>query len=209
MQWRVSLTRRSHNKTNKATGGLAQVQRFDKVALQTLFEDKTVKEALSKRRMQKVAYDFTKIAKEIVPPPNGRGPKPKNPEIWAAKAIESKKAFMLSPMDYRIHYVEPGTKFDPTWMQAVDARNSDIADEEVKGKEVTICLFPALEQLDPTPFNDSSKVEDALAKNKRFFPNSNEKEMFVPTDRMSRATVLVFENDTVESIASSETSTLI
>ncbi|KAF9700554.1 hypothetical protein EKO04_001480 [Ascochyta lentis] len=171
--------------------GLDQVQRFDKIALQMLFEDDTIKHTLTERRLQKVAQDFTSIAKEVLPPAKKRGPRSKNPEIWAAKAIEFKKTLLLSPKDYRIHFVEPGMQFDATWMQAVDARNLPISNEEAEGKVVAICLFPALEQRHPQAFHDGSKVEHALAENKRFFPTFVEKETFTPTEQMCLATVLL------------------
>jgi hypothetical protein len=98
---------------------------------------------------------------------------------------------MINSNEYRIHYCMPGTTFDPTWMRAEDVEGLSLKDGEVQMKKVAACLFPALSQHDPAPFEEGPSLESVLVKNKKFFPSLAEKREFDPETVIAKAVVLV------------------
>ncbi|KAF2993956.1 hypothetical protein E8E13_000054 [Curvularia kusanoi] len=166
---------------------LDRVQKLDKVATKMFLEDDGIKYNRTEHRLQTVAQDFARIVETVSV---DEAPKSDLRDLVHI-AMEFKKRLMLSPMDYQIHFVESSTMFDSTWMQAVDKHNITISKEQAEGRKVALCLFPALEQFNPTPFSKDATIIATLAKNKNFFPSLLDKERSSPSERTSSATVLL------------------
>lgn len=169
-------------------GGLAEVQRIDKLGFSLLFADpdfhKTYQGVTAKLIER---FDTFKLAYPSAPGIKGLD----EPTTWAEEALQLKQRLMISPKDYRIHFCLPGTQFDPTWMTAEDAKGFDIKGAEVTGKPILSCLFPALVEQNPKAFAKGAEIADALIKNKKFFPTWQEKQGLDPKTVVSKAVVLV------------------
>lgn len=101
----------------------------------------------------------------------------------------------ISPRDYRALYMRPNAKFNPAWMCASDKKNKSLSDDEAMGSTVKLCLFPALVEQDAKPFDDdTSTVEDALVKNKKFLPDYGGVRTIETTRPFCKAVVLVLRN---------------
>ena len=115
-----------------------------------------------------------------------------DPKGWLKSAVKLRQTLMISPREYRIRYVFPGTLFDQTWMKAEDGEGFPVADRDAEGVPIVICLFPALVEQGATTFKKDAAVNAALIKNKRFLPDRVEKRR--PTTELkiqSKAVVLV------------------
>jgi len=98
---------------------------------------------------------------------------------------------MLSPKEYRIFYVPPGTVFDSSWMKAEDAECYAVSDAHSMLKKVKVCLFPALAEQPSSALSPEAGIQDALVRNKCFFPSAEERASFDPVNIISKAVVFL------------------
>lgn len=157
-------------------------------------------------RKRKLERSFKKATASICTPhPQNAHSHSSSSEVFADTAIELKQALLLSPHDYRIHYARPGTKFDKSWMIAVDNEHWEIKENEVEGKEVSMCLFPALMAQAPPDFEDTAPLEEALVLNKNFFPAFGEKPIDEDKEKKKRpickAYVLILDYKKSDNVA--------
>ena len=82
---------------------------------------------------------------------------------------------MMSQMEYKIRYCQPGDPFDASWMQAENDRGF-VAPESCDRRTVLVCLFPALFQ------HSADTKAVTYAKNKRLFLARNEEKNFAHRD---------------------------
>jgi hypothetical protein len=106
------------------------------------------------------------------------------------RLVHLKQTLMMSPHEYRIHFVPPGTTFDAVWMTPVDNDGHSIPSAECRNKRVKICLFPALAEHVADALGADAEVAEALVMNKQFFPTRQESERFKPTSTISKAVVI-------------------
>jgi hypothetical protein len=174
--------------TNKFSGGMEQVARMDKAIAQALF-DRTDEQARTiQLRERELVQNFNEVTELICSLHDT--PFSMTPENMAKESLKLKLSLMVSPKDYRIHYCQPGTLYDPTWIKARNDKNQQIADHKAADKKITLCLFPALLAQDAQPFADDARIEDVLAKNKKFFSTSDEPKSFDPKLCVAKAIVL-------------------
>ncbi|KAF3037822.1 hypothetical protein E8E12_007224 [Didymella heteroderae] len=170
-------------------GGLATVQQYDRITAKLMFEDldfqKVEFEPRTNGLSANIAMFRNRWCKKSNIPPS------KRPEKFAREAVGFKQRLLLSPKHYRIHYVWPGTLFDPRYMQAYDRMNDPISDAKAATRKVTLCTFPALTCGKGKAVKEDAKIEDVLVKNKRFTPTLEESMDFKPDGQMSKATVLI------------------
>ncbi|KAJ4312994.1 hypothetical protein N0V94_007163 [Neodidymelliopsis sp. IMI 364377] len=171
--------------------GLPKVQHLDKVATKLLFEDPNFQAVKFNHRVSAFQTRFAQ-AKNIICAPSRIAARMK-PEEFAADAVRLKQRLLLSPKEYRIHFVRPGTVFDAHYMQAYDDSNDVVSDVEAAGRKVALCVFPALVCREPDDVRVGAGVESALCKNKRFFPTFMEKTESAPVGGLSKAVVLVLD----------------
>ncbi|KAL1651776.1 hypothetical protein SLS61_005147 [Didymella pomorum] len=146
--------------------GLVRVQQNDQLATKLLFEDPAFQAAEMKTKKE-------------------------TPEKFTSEQIDLKTKLLLSPKDYRIHYVRPGAKFNASSMRAFNADNDAISDEKAAGNKVAFCKFPALMCQDAETIKEDSKIEHVLVKNKRFLPKFQESTTAAPNAQISKAVVLL------------------
>ncbi|KAJ8110499.1 hypothetical protein OPT61_g6673 [Boeremia exigua] len=170
--------------------GLERVQHADKLVAQEMFADADEKRTITQMRQKDLIRNLTLAAKLLLPSPHNL-PDANVLQKLAADALSLKRALMLSPKDYRIHYCRPEVTFDLSWMQANSLEILDLEDRVVVGKPVALCLFPAVFAQEASPFDDGASIQDALVKNKRFFPSPSESKAFDPKHCITKATVLV------------------
>ena len=168
---------------------MEQVARTDKVIAQALFDRADEQACTIQPRKQELVKNLSEVAKSICRPHDT--PFSMTPEDMAKDSLTLKLKLMVSPKDYRIRYCQPGTRYDPAWMRARDDKNQQVADNKAAAKEITLCLFPALLAQDAQPFADDARIEDVLAKNKKFFAASDEPKSFDPKQCVAKAIVLV------------------
>ncbi|EAT85999.2 hypothetical protein SNOG_06168 [Parastagonospora nodorum SN15] len=58
--------------------------------------------------------------------------------------IDLRQKLVVSSRDYKIIRFRPGTKYDPTWMEAEMAAWQPVVDQPTEDREVCMCLWPAL-----------------------------------------------------------------
>lgn len=175
--------------TNKFPGGMERVARRDKVIAQALFDRADEQACTIQPRKQELVKNLSEVAKSICRPHDT--PFSMTPEDMAKDSLTLKLKLMVSPKDYRIRYCQTGTRFDPTWMKARNDKNQPVADQKAAGKEITLCLFPALLAKDAQPFADDARIEDVLAKNKKFFAAPDDSKSYDPKQCVAKAIVLV------------------
>ena len=175
--------------TNKFPGGMEEVARMDKVVAQALFDRADEQVHTVKPRERELVKNFSEVKESICRPHDT--PFSMTPENMAKESLKLKLKLMISPKDYRIRYCQTGTRFDPTWMKARNDKNQPVADQKAAGKEITLCLFPALLAHDAQPFADDARIKDVLAKNKKFFAAPDESKSFDPKQCVAKAIVLV------------------
>lgn len=151
---------------------LNQIQHADKLVAQEMFADPDEQTTTIHTRQQNLLTNIAAVTDTLNLPHTP--PIRTALKAFAAEAIALKHALMLSPHDYRIHYAHPETGFDARWMAPWDAENLQLSDAEAAGKNVAVCLVPALLALPAMPFADDAGVEEVLVKNEGFFPNAGE-----------------------------------
>jgi hypothetical protein len=158
-----------------------------------MFNDET--DALQNNRFAKQVYslEYNLLAALDISCPNAPGLDPKyGPGEWLKNALKFKHSLLLSPKDYRVHFCLPGTPFDASWMVPEDVFGIPLLKEnETNGKRVVMCLFPALVEIEASPFGEHVEVEEVLISNKRFFPTAAERRAFDPKTVVSKACVLL------------------
>lgn len=169
--------------------GLVRVQQNDQLATKLLFEDPAFQAAEMKTKKETVKLMFGKMEKKGCAP--SRTPRSMKPEKFTSEQIDLKTKLLLSPKDYRIHYVRPGAKFNASSMRAFNADNDAISDEKAAGNKVAFCKFPALMCQDAETIKEDSKIEHVLVKNKRFLPKFQESTTPAPNAQISKAVVLL------------------
>ena len=162
---------------------------MDKVIAQALFDRADEQACTIQPRTQELVKNLSEVTKSICRPHDT--PFSMTPEDMANESLKLKLKLMVSPKDYRIRYCQPGMRFDPTWMKARNDKDLPVADHKAANKEITLCLFPALLAKDAQPFADDARIEDVLAKNKKFFAASDEPKSFDPKQCVEKAIVLV------------------
>ncbi|KAF2129965.1 hypothetical protein P153DRAFT_418650 [Dothidotthia symphoricarpi CBS 119687] len=177
-------------KMTALTEGLMRVKHLNMIGTKLWFASVEFASGAGLRRATMIATRFGQMAQATAPH--------KTPMFeyfdgiaWARKAIELKQSLLISPMDYRIHFCFPGTKFDPSWMQAEDDEGDIIKGPISEGTRVAMCLFPAIAQQAAAPFVKDADVTDALVSRKRFFPTHKEKMELNPANVLSKAVVLL------------------
>jgi hypothetical protein len=175
--------------TNNFSGDMEQVARMDKAIAQALFDCTDEQARIIEPRERELVKNFNEVTESICRPHDT--PFSMTPEDMAKESLKLKLSLMVSPKDYRIHYCEPGTLYDPKWMKARNDKNLQVADHKAADKDIILCLFPALLAQDAQPFADDARIEDVLAKNKRFFAASDEPKSFDPKQCVAKAIVLV------------------
>ncbi|XPS69480.1 hypothetical protein M3J07_001739 [Ascochyta lentis] len=170
--------------------GLARVQHYDKVATKLMFEEPDFQTVEVSRRTSEFKSRFEAAKKKLCQPSNI--PSSLSPSRFSKEAIKFKQKLLLSPKEYRIHFVRPGYRFQASRMQAYDETNEPVLDAKATGKKVLLCLFPMLTCEGPQPTKEDARIEDVLCKNKKFFPTFKES-MQVPSPelQLSKAVVLV------------------
>jgi hypothetical protein len=171
--------------------GASEVQYLDKLGLKLLFENEDFKKSSMRTRAEKLIEIINKTFKCAWSSAPGVNKNGGSPEDWAHKSLKIKQDLMISPMDYRLHFCRPGTTFNPDWMRAEDSGNWKVSDADAASKKVVCCLFPALVEQDPEPFEMGIQVEALLARNKKFFPSFQERQNLDPKRVISKACVLV------------------
>jgi hypothetical protein len=174
---------------DKAAGDMHQVARIDKAIAQALFDNPDEQCRTIQPRVRELLNNFSEVTKSICRPHDT--PCSMTPEEMATESLKLKLSLMLSPKDYRIHYFQPGARFDPTWMKARNEKNQQVEVNKATDQIITLCLFPALLVQDAQPFADDARIEDVLAKNKKFFAASDEPKSFDPKQCVAKAIVLV------------------
>lgn len=169
--------------------GLARVQKYDQVATKLLLEDSGFQVNVIKRQKAAVNSLFEGMKRKVCTP--STIPSSMRSDQFASELIDFKMRLLLSPKDYRIHYVKYRTAFNASMMRAFDQANNPVSDAEAAGKKVKLCVFPALVCQDPVAITDGTKIEDVLVKNKRFLPTFQESRPLPPNVQLSKAVVLI------------------
>ena len=175
-------------KTN--ADGLARVQQYDKAAAKMMFENDDFKDTEVARRVKHFKVRFEEAKEKRCA--SSKIPSALSPGRFAKEVVDLKQRFLLSPKDYRTHYVRPGKPFCAAWMQAYSQSNDPIPDTEAEGKKVLLCVFPALFCQEPAALKEGAKIEDVLCKNKRFHATFEENTKdSLPASAVSKAVVLL------------------
>ncbi|KAF1845330.1 uncharacterized protein K460DRAFT_430243 [Cucurbitaria berberidis CBS 394.84] len=170
--------------------GLAGVQRIDVLGFSLLFADQDFQKTELQKAAVKLVTRFRHMMKSACSTASGVE-SIQDPEAWAQGALKLKQKLMISPKEYRIHFCLPATLFDPTWMIAEDAEGYRCPSAKAKGKEILVCLFPALVEQNSRTFEAGAGISDALVKNKKFFPTWQEKRGLNPKCVISKAVVVI------------------
>ncbi|KAJ8115704.1 hypothetical protein OPT61_g2703 [Boeremia exigua] len=169
--------------------GLDRMQEYDKVAANSLFKSPAFENIQTTRRVSELKSQLQAMRDRLCKKSNI--PLSKSPNTFAKEVVELKQQLLLSPKQYRIHYVRPGMLFDPSWMQAYAPSNDPISDEAAAGRKVLLCSFPALTCENEKAVKDDAKVDEVLVKNKRFLPTFQEIIDFKPDMQLKKAVVLL------------------
>ena len=169
--------------------GIVKVQQYDKVAAKLMFEDPDFQKVEVARRIKEFKNSFQTVKHNLCQ--KSDIPSSKSPSRFAKEVVEFKQQLLLSPKNYRIHYVRPGTVFNARWMQAYNNTNDPVSDANAAGKKVALCVFPALTCEKGVAVKEDVKIEDVLVKNKRFFPTFKESIEVNQGGGLSKAVVLV------------------
>lgn len=161
--------------------------------MKSLFEDEDFQKSKLKKRAYKLLTSLDMTLKKTFPAAPGLAQLACS-DNWAESAVKLKQKLMIDADEYRVHSCRPGTKFDPTWMQAEDIYACTVRDDRAEGKTVAACLFPALSRHEVPPAPKCTTLNDLnslLVANKQFFPSFKEKQAFDPQTVISKAVVLV------------------
>lgn len=170
--------------------GLERVRQYDKVAMKLLLENPDSKTVLVVRRTSEFEVRFETAKHNLCKP--SKIPSSLSPSSFAKEVMDFKQKLLLSPKEYRIYYVRPGYEFNAKWMQAYDNTNEPVPDSKAEGKNIDLCVFPALACLKDEAIKEDGKIEDVLCKNKQFFPTLDDLMLgFSPVAKWSKAMVLV------------------
>jgi hypothetical protein len=154
-------------------GGILRIKQQDQILTKLFFSKAEFGEIVKARSSN--LHDYFERALQFVtstsPGPDHTSELPK----WCESFLKLKIDLMMSPMDYRIHFIRPGTPFDSSWMDVEDEACFGIPVAHCVGKTVKLCKFPALVQQSPRALQTDAPTEDALVKNKLFFPSAEEK----------------------------------
>jgi hypothetical protein len=162
------------------------VQHLDGVATKLLFENDGSKNTAVPKRKSILFKNVSKVLKDTFPAADGFGDEERG-NHWLIHAVELKQKLMISNRDYRVHTCRPGTKFDPSWMEAEDVWGCSVKDQQAEGIDVVQCTLPALVQQELEPLARDAPVAAALACNKKFYPSRKEKKAFDPATFDPRA----------------------
>ncbi|UPX15434.1 uncharacterized protein EKO05_0005881 [Ascochyta rabiei] len=173
--------------------GLERVQHYDKVATKHMFEDADFQTVHVSRRRSEFRLRFEMAKEKLCRPSNI--PTSLSPSRFAKEVVALKQKLLLSPKEYRIHFVRPGNTFRASRMRACDETNEPVSDEKAAGKRVLLCMFPMLTCEEPQAMKEDAKVVDVLCRNKSFFPTFKES-MQIPNPELlpSKAVVLVSQD---------------
>ncbi|KAF2678257.1 hypothetical protein K458DRAFT_139693 [Lentithecium fluviatile CBS 122367] len=166
---------------------IAAVKHYDLVTTQLLFANAEFRKKVIQSRVENLSCRFSKVLTKAYPRAAGIAAI-NEPLVWFDRVVRLKKTLMMSPRDYRIHFVVPGTPYDARWMKPEDI---DTTDAECRDRRVKICLFPALAEHTADALGPDADIEDALVMNKPFLPSSREREGFNRANMISKAVVLV------------------
>lgn len=169
--------------------GLAQVATLDKIAAKLMFEDSMFQNTETKHRIKVLKTSWQTMKDERCS--EADIPSSMSTKKFAEAVIELKQLLLISPKEYRVQFVRPGTYFNPRGMQAYSSANDSVSDMEAKGSKVRLCLFPALVCENIKTYEDGTDAVDVLTMNKKFFVTCEEAIDFESAVKISKAAVLL------------------
>ncbi|KAJ4295236.1 hypothetical protein N0V90_007247 [Kalmusia sp. IMI 367209] len=172
-----------------AAGNMSEVKRLDLLATEMLVKEDRIQNGLIQQKAeQRMAWISQMLG--LTEPQNPYDTVVRDLRELCYRAIKLFAQLLVSPLGYCIHFFPCGTLFDEPSMKAEDVSGTSFASSHCIGKEVKLCLFPAIWQYCDQPLDETRDIPDALTASKKFLW-THMSEMNVHLSLVSKAVVLL------------------